>query len=339
MSFLEMNALAEDLRCVDAVPGIEDVIRDLHVSERCKPAWHVIHCSAMFVRGEGNRLVRFYPQTSEKFPDFLLELNGLPIAVEAKLMTKSEKEEYFGKWAGNLVKQVFDQVVALDRFQPFLTIVIKSSEALPNPSEIIDALRQGLVKFGDKPLVLQSALFNLFIDPSSAPRMGLTCYRYCAVLCPRSINEDLRVQDRSKRASKQLSSVTEGKYPGLMCLGVTKFQQPQHLYQLFRNRFSKGQYSSISSIMLLEAGTHVAPPKRSTVDVLSIVKNGKTLRAVPGNLKFGCLGFVMHMDANRPLTNEIAAYRFMEGEGRVSGEPGAQLVLPDMRMLTPEMLQ
>ena len=91
--------------------------------------------------------------------------------------------------------------------------------------------------------------------------------------------------------------------------------------------------------MLVQAGTHVAPPKRSTVDVLSIVKNGKTQRAVPGNLKFGCLGFILHMDANRPLTNEIAAYRFMEGEGRVSVEPGAQLVPPDMRMLTPEMLQ
>jgi len=72
MSFLEMNALAEDLRCVDVVPGVEDVIRDLLDSERCKPAWHVIHCSAMFVRGEGNRLVRFLPADIGKVSRFLI---------------------------------------------------------------------------------------------------------------------------------------------------------------------------------------------------------------------------------------------------------------------------
>ncbi len=42
MSFLEINALAEDLRCIDAVPGINEVIRDLLSSELCKPTWHVI---------------------------------------------------------------------------------------------------------------------------------------------------------------------------------------------------------------------------------------------------------------------------------------------------------
>lgn len=91
--------------------------------------------------------------------------------------------------------------------------------------------------------------------------------------------------------------------------------------------------------MLLETGTHVAQPKRGMVDVLSIVKNEKAQKSIPRNLKFGCLGFLGHMDVSRPLTNEIAAYRYMSGEGRVTGEPGAQLFLPDLRILTPEMIQ
>ena len=59
MSFLEINALAEDLRCIDAVPGINEVIRGLLSSELCKPTWHVIHSAAMFAREKGNRMSRF----------------------------------------------------------------------------------------------------------------------------------------------------------------------------------------------------------------------------------------------------------------------------------------
>jgi hypothetical protein len=339
ISFLEMNALAEDLRCIDAVPGIDEIIRDLLASELCKPTWHVIHSAAMFARGNGNRIVQFFPQTSEKFPDFLLEAKGLPIAVEAKLMTKSEKEADFEKWAKDLVKLIFQNALPLERFQPILTVVIKSAEAWPQADGIIKAVQEGVARFSDEALVFRSSLFNLFIDPASAPPAGLTCYRYCSVLCARSLKEDIRVQDRSKRASKQISAVAKGEFPGVLCLGITRVQQPQHVYQLLRNRFSIGQYSSISSAMLLETGTHVAPPKRSMVDVLSFVKNEKAQRAIPTDLKFGCLGMLGHLDANRPITNEIAAYRYMTGEGKVSGEGEPQLFLPDLRVLTPEMMQ
>jgi hypothetical protein len=100
-----------------------------------------------------------------------------------------------------------------------------------------------------------------------------------------------------------------------------------------------GQYSSISSAMLLETGTHVAAPKRSMVDVLSFVKNEKAQRPIPADVRFGCVGMLGHLDANRPTTNEIAAYRYMAGEGRVSGEGEPQLFLPDIRVLSPEMVQ
>ena len=100
-----------------------------------------------------------------------------------------------------------------------------------------------------------------------------------------------------------------------------------------------GQYSSISSAMLLETGTHVVAPMRSVVDVLSFVKNDKAQRAMPPDVRFGCIGMLGHLDANRPITAEVAAYRYMAGEGRIAGEGGAQLFLPDIRMLTPEMMQ
>lgn len=339
MSFLEMNALAEDLRCIDTVPGINEVIRDLLSSELCKPTWHVIHSAAMFARGKGNRIIKFFPQTSEKFPDFLLEAKGLPVAVEAKLMTKSEKEADFEKWAKGVVKEVFEKILSAEVFHPVVTIVIKSAETFPPQDEINKVVQQGVEGFSGKPLVYRSALFNSFIDPASAPRPGFTGYRYCSVLCPRSLKEDIRVQDRSKRASKQISAIAKGEFPGLLCLGITRVQHPWHIYKLLRNRFSMGQYSSISSAMLLETGTHVVAPMRSVVDVLSFVKNDKAQRAMPPDVRFGCIGMLGHLDANRPITAEVAAYRYMAGEGRISGEGGAQLFLPDIRMLTPEMMQ
>jgi hypothetical protein len=339
MSFLEINALAEDLRCIDAVPGVNEVIRDLLSSELSKPTWHVIHCAAMFARGNGNRIVQFFPQTSEKFPDFLLEANGLPIAVEAKLMTQSEKEEEFAKWAKELVKQIFQDVLSHDKFHPIPTIVIKSAETYPKSSEIIEAVNEGITRFSGEPVSFRSSLFNLFIEPANAPHIGLTCYRYCIVLCARSIKENIRVQDRSKRASKQISAVAKGEFPGLLCLGITRVQDPQHICKLLSNRFCMGQYSSISSAMLLEAGTHVVAPKRSMVDVISLVKNEKARRPIPADVRFGCVGMARYLDMNMPFTNEIAAYWYALGEGKASGEGEPRLFLPHVRVLTPEMVQ
>lgn len=149
MSFLEINALAEDLRCIDAVPGINEVIRDLLSSELCKPTLHVIHSAAMFARGKGNRIVQFFSQTSEKFPDFLLEAKGLPVAVEAKLMTKSEKETDFEKWAKALVIEVFKKAMPAEGFHPVVTIVVKSAETFPLPDEVNKVLQEGVARFSD----------------------------------------------------------------------------------------------------------------------------------------------------------------------------------------------
>jgi len=64
------------------------------------------------------------------------------------------------------------------------------------------------------------------------------------------------------------------------------------------------------------------------VDVLSFVKNEKAQRSIPADVRFGCVGMLGHLDANKPTTNEIVAYRYMAGEGRVSGEGEPQFDLP-----------
>lgn len=315
------------------------MIRDLLAAELCRSTWHVIHCAAMFARSNGTRVQKFFPQTSEILPDFLLDAEGLLIAVEAKLLTKSEKEEKFESWASDLAKQIFQEAIPLDGIQPVLVIVVKSAEALPEFSAVVETVRLGVKRYSGGGLILRSLKFNVFIEPPSLPRTGMTSYRHCTLLCSRSPNEDIRIQDRSKRASRQIAGVAKGEYPGLLCLGLTRVQHPQHIIQLLRNRFSRGQYSAISSVMLLETGTHGGLPKRSTVDVLGFVKNERAKRAIPGNLKFRCLGLLGHIEENLPMPNEVAAYRYMLAEGKISKETHHSLFLPDIRMLTPNMLQ
>src|SRR5687767_7878416 len=61
-SFLELNLLAEDLRVLDSITGIEVVIDDLRDAARCLPAWHVLHSAALFERKIKGTVVTFFSQ-------------------------------------------------------------------------------------------------------------------------------------------------------------------------------------------------------------------------------------------------------------------------------------
>ena len=55
-AFLELNALAEDARLLEGMPGFEGIVADLKNSDRALPTWHALHCAALFERahrGEG----------------------------------------------------------------------------------------------------------------------------------------------------------------------------------------------------------------------------------------------------------------------------------------------
>jgi hypothetical protein len=134
-SFLELNGLAEDLRIIDSVPGIDALVEELKNSEKSEPARHVIRCAALFGRDKNIRILEFPAQKSATIPDFFLGLNGSSLAVEAKLLSESSEEKMFEEYADMLVRQIFTHVVGAIAIYPQISVIIKNSNALPDPHE------------------------------------------------------------------------------------------------------------------------------------------------------------------------------------------------------------
>ena len=106
-SFLELNSLAEDLRLIESTSGVEIIIGDLLDAKQCEAAWHVIHSAALFARSDGITVAKFFPKTDRIVPDFLLRIGKKSLAVEAKILTTSEKEDTFVRYASDLCDKIF----------------------------------------------------------------------------------------------------------------------------------------------------------------------------------------------------------------------------------------
>jgi len=141
-SFLELNLLAEDLRILDGISGIEIVIEDLRDAALCLPTWHMLHSAALFERKIKGAVRKFFPQVDKVTPDFLLSNNGYEIPVEAKLLTKSESEEVFEGYAENLSAQLQAEAMNEERVYPTVTVICKDVAVLPKNTEVIESVKQ-----------------------------------------------------------------------------------------------------------------------------------------------------------------------------------------------------
>jgi hypothetical protein len=130
-SFLLLNTLAEDLRALRDVPGIDTVLHDLKRTATADSARHVIHGAALFARGKPSSVVRFLEQRSDTVPDFVLHLDDQDIAVEAKLLSQSEPEEAFGVCAMPIVNHLHDRVIPTGTINPEVYVILKQHDCRP----------------------------------------------------------------------------------------------------------------------------------------------------------------------------------------------------------------
>lgn len=337
-AFLQLNALAEDLRLVVGVPGIESVIDDLKNVSRCLPTWHVIRSAAMFARGGGASIVQFFPQTSERLPDFEIIIDGKDLAVEAKLLLTSEIQDEFSAYAERLEERLFATVLSGETIHPPVYVVLKDVHGLPGIDAVVAAIAEALsISRGDY-IELRSQPFNVFLDPPPQQRADVSAYASCVILCPRSEKENFRVEGRSKNASNQLKAYTEGAHPGIFCLGVTEHQDPHFVCELLQRRFSQSQNKAISGVILSRSGTHLGQPQRTVVDFLVTVTNVNALAPLPERIPIAPLGMSAHLLRAFPRTDEVSAYRFATALMKAPPS-GASLFLPDIRVLTKDLLR
>ena len=103
-------------------------------------------------------------------PDLLLSVSAAPVAVEAKLLTKSEKQEQFEQWAKRLTDHIFQKTLPLQTFQPILIVVMKDSDTLPELQAVAAIVCQGPQRFSGTTIRYRSSLFKVILDPPTFPR-------------------------------------------------------------------------------------------------------------------------------------------------------------------------
>lgn len=303
-SFLSINTLAEDLRSLEGSPGLHEVLLDLKSARRAQATRHVLHSAAFFARG-GWAVERFFPQTSDKLPDYQLCKAGKHVAVEAKLLEMTDVEKAFNQYADALMSRLSRTVLTLDRVHPITYIIIKNPHALPEAEHVSQAVKEGLHRFSGLPLECRSSRFNVFLQP---PEPGFEVYRSCQILCPRSDQENLRVQSRSKDASKQLRSEFTGSLPGIVHLELNRHQDPHVIRDLLTTRFNRGQLSGIAGVMLSMTTMHPGRPLATPIDALASLRNPRTTRPVPVELAGASVGIRAVLFDVLPPSTSLPAY-------------------------------
>jgi len=333
-AFLLLNALAEDTRLLASISGFDQILRDLRDGKRCLSAWHVIRGAAMFQRA-GAAVTSFYEQTDDPVPDFSIRFGSNEGNVEAKLLTKSDLEEEFEKYAKPLQETIFTEVMAQESVHPPVTIIVKDAHRLPDTMDIVHATASLLHDSKTPPRELRSDLFNIFVG---SPPSGSGLFRGCYILSPRSEKENFRVATRISKASQQLLSDLTSKRPGIFWLGMTRHQDPIYLRNLFVKRFAAGHYAGVSLAFLILSGTHLEPPRRSVIDYGSRIVNPKSRVALPSSIPvkpFDLLGDLITLYSSE---TGLPAYRVGAVETRhAAGMP--QLRLPDIRRVQDKLLE
>ena len=335
-SYLELNALAEDLQVVQHAEGFNQVLCDLRDNSTCLSTWHTIHSAALLSRSEGVQLLRFFAQTDETVPDFLIEGPTGQFACEAKLLAASGIQQAFEAFANVLSERVLGELMIEPVDYPVLTVVIKEAETPPKIDEILPLLGVGLKQFNGPPLSFRSARINVFVEHPGTFVQGMAEVRAINILGKKSEKEDLRVHRRGQQASKQLQSPSSAELPGLLVLSIGDLQEPEFLEAMFRRRFSDGQYSGLSGALLIRSGTHSGPPVAAPLDLISIIKNPSSSRPLP-HFMFQPVGLLGRL-RDVTVAPHVPAYRHQLVQGKAKGGADAMLGMPDLRLLTPQML-
>jgi hypothetical protein len=332
-AFLELNALASDLKIIANAAGFETVLHDLRNTSTCLATWHTIHVAALLGRGSESEVTQFFPQTDESAPDFLVVYQGESVACEAKLLAESGPQEAFGVYASELSHNIIDNILTGESMEPTVIVVLKDVSNLPSMDDVAMIVARHINEYSGTRMEHRSSAVNVFLDPPESATSEVTESRRCLIFCPKSDKEDLRVQRPGSKASKQLLSGRAGDYPGILLLGITDMQDPGYVVSLFRKTFKGGRFSGISGVLLIHSGIHLQEPMRAPLDLVALVRND--LSPVPHpNLFLVPVGLLAKLPTES--SEDVPAYRHCAHVARVGR--GGRITMPDIRTLTSAML-
>lgn len=336
-AFLQLNALAEDLRTLAGVPGLGAALHDLKQVNGYEPTRHVLRMAAMMGRAR-TRVLQLFEPSNDSIPDFEIEVAGAPITVEAKQLTDSEPQQKFSAFGNKLKDRIMKEVFTGSENYPVTHVVVKDAHALPTEQAVMDCIRNALSSYTGTSTVRRSRRFNVFLDPEPASD-AFVDYRSIHVVCPRSPKENLRIARRAEKSNRQLRSHDKGKRPGLLCLGLTEHQDAHLVAEVLRKKFKGGQLRGVSGVILHAPAHHEGPDPRVVLELITSVDNPNALVPPPSNIQIKPLGAALDLFEQTPRTEAVSAYRLGIVTGRPKAIANAFLGYNMVRSLTPEMLR
>jgi|TARA_R100000501_G_scaffold10533_1_gene20549 hypothetical protein len=294
---------------------------------------------AAMIKRAGTPVLRLFEPSNDSIPDFEIETNSTPIAVEAKQLMDSEPQTQFYAYATNLQAQIEKRVFVGPENYPVIHLIIKDAEKLPPEDAVIGGLQDALGCYVGTSLIRRAPNFNVTLDPDPASE-AFAEYRNLNILCPRSRKESLRVARRAEKSNKQLRNNTEYLRPGLLCLGITEHQDPHLVAKVLQNKFSGSQLRAVSGVILHSPGQHGGPDPRMVLDLLSFIPNKKAKTPAFPSIRLRPLGIGLDLLQNTPVNDIVSAYRMGKAQGKVKDvQQEARLDITVTRKLDPEILR
>jgi len=222
-------------------------------------------------------------------------------------------------------------------YLPQVFIVIKNVDSLPSSDELLSQTSKAIEASAGAVSAIRRESHNIFIEPAPEVQDHFSRYRSFHFLCPKGKNEDDRVLERVRKASKQLAPSDRPGHTGLLILGITEMQNPHEVAALISRGFQRQKYRNISNVMLLRCGDDCRPPKAGFLDLLSMFSNPNAHRPFSGPFHMRPISGYADLLSNSQDFGGVPAYRYSETSATVK-KLGGGFNIPNIRILTPEML-
>ncbi len=337
-AFMEMNCLAEDIRVLDGIPGLDSVIANLRKTEEFLSSRLVVHVAAILERGRRGSVRRFPEAGSAPVPDILMEgQGGDEWPVEVKMMERSYVEEEILRFARAVAEEIQEAILRPADGDTLVEIVLKCPHHLPTRGEIVGAIADRMAKGASAPLRIHRERFNACFRRIPGGDTARDRAQGCYVLCPAPRKDTLRIEDRVKRAAAQIAaSAGEGR-SGLVCVGIEEGPSSTRMNRHLLRCFKAGKFANVQGVMFLHTGTQSAPPQRSVLDLFGLTPNPRCPAASvePFAIKFvGPWSSIFWFD----FPGAIPAYRTEDLSDTVLVGLTPGLRVPPPRRLTSEDL-
>ncbi len=335
-SYIRLNALAEDCKLLDGKPGFDTALKNLLRTPQFHPSLHVLHSAALFERSRPGSVLELEPSTKGRSHDFTVADRTVELSMEAKYLQDSAKSRGFGAWAVSCLKSM-KSGLPNDDYLPQVFIVIKDVDSLPSSDEFLSQTSRAIRASSGAISAIRRESHNIFIEPAPEVQDHFSRYLSFHFLCPKGKNEDDRVLERVRRASKQLAPSDRPGHTGILILGITEMQNPHEVATLISRGFQRQKYRNISNVMLLRCGDDCRRPKAGFLDLLSMFSNPNAHRPFNGPFHMRPISGYADLFLNSPDFGGVPAYRYSETSATVK-KLGGGFNIPNIRTLTPEML-